>query len=199
MLHPNTKATPPSFLAAVWAGGHTSKQLHPGFPLGVSSQGPPREPSVGPTHHTPSPSHPQISACRRAAHTARKPRAPAPARPALLLRVALGEPRCAARLTSGPCCQLERWLASSRHCCRQHCCCGRDVRVSAVPQAGRGVAPPTSAAQQGDNTRCDALRLHKSPQDPAGNTQALTQAAKVGIVALMLPSHVPLTLNFSMP
>lgn len=62
MLHPNTKSHSTKPLGSSVVGGHTStKWLHPGFPLGVSSQGPPREPSVGPAHHTLSPSHLQLA------------------------------------------------------------------------------------------------------------------------------------------
>lgn len=160
---PIQKATPPSFWAAAWAGGHTyTKWLHPDFLWGVSSQGPLREPSVGPAHHTPSPSHPQISTCRRTAHTSRKPGAPAC--PALLLRLSLREPRGAARLTSGLCCPPERWLASSPHCCRQHCCCGRDVRVSAFPQEEEKWFPQ----QVLPNKVIKPYAMHLDSQEPTG-------------------------------
>ena len=70
------------------------------------------------------------------------------------------------------------------------------MRVSTFPQAGREVVPPTSAAQQGDKTLCDALRLTRAHRTQRAKTQALNQTAKVGIVALTLPSHVPLDTQF---
>lgn len=89
MLHPNTKSHSTKPLGSSVVGGHTStKWLHPGFPLGVSSQGALSRACSSYTEPITS----AISACRRTAHTARKPRAPASACPALLLRLSLREP-----------------------------------------------------------------------------------------------------------
>lgn len=105
-LPPNTKRPTTESWAAVWAGGHTSLWLyyrrpHPGFPLGVSTQRPPRESSRQGQPRT-SPSHLQVSVCRRNAYTqGTQERAPLP-QPCsdLTLWLTLREPKLRPHLRS---------------------------------------------------------------------------------------------------
>ena len=180
---------------AVWAGGHTSKQLHSGFLLGVSSQGPPREPSVGPTHHTPSPSHPQISACRRAAHSeetqSARPCPPCPPSPGSTrgapvcgsphLRSVLSAREMAGFLTALLQAALLLWERRESQCLPP----GRKRRLPQQVLPNKVIKP--------DVMHLDCTRAHRTQQ---AKTRALNQTAKVGIVALMLPSHAPLDTQF---